>query len=71
VLLMSDSGEPTERRLLESGEDLRSDIIIKGQHHSGRSASLDFLERVHHARSSRHQDRSRTETAWMKRGRAR
>jgi ComEC/Rec2-related protein len=46
VLLMSDSGQMTERLLLESGQDLRSDIIIKGQHHSGRSGSTEFLERV-------------------------
>ena len=46
VLVMSDSGEETERMLLASGEDLRSDILIKGQHHSGRSGSGEFLERV-------------------------
>ena len=46
VLLMSDSGEATERALLASGADLRSDIIIKGQHHSGRSGLPEFLDRV-------------------------
>ena len=46
VLLMSDSGETTERALLDSGEDLQSDIIIKGQHHSGQSGSEEFLARV-------------------------
>jgi len=46
VLLTSDSGEATERHLVATGEDLRSDVIIKGQHHSGRSASPEFLERV-------------------------
>ncbi|CAA9238377.1 MAG: hypothetical protein AVDCRST_MAG42-1550 [uncultured Chthoniobacterales bacterium] len=46
VLLMSDSGEATERLLLASGEDLRSDILIKGQHHSGRSGSAHFIDAV-------------------------
>ena len=46
VLLMSDSGEATERALLASGEDLQSDIIVKGQHHSGQSGSEEFLARV-------------------------
>jgi ComEC/Rec2-related protein len=46
VLLMSDSGEATERALLAAGEDLQSDILIKGQHHSGRSGLPEFLDRV-------------------------
>jgi ComEC/Rec2-related protein len=46
VLLMSDSGVATERSLLASGMDLRSDIIIKGQHHSGTSGSPEFLDAV-------------------------
>ena len=46
VLLMSDSGDATERALLGSGADLRSDLLIKGQHRSGVSASPDFLEAV-------------------------
>lgn len=46
ILLMSDSGEPTERYLLDNCADLRSDIIIKGQHHSAASASPEFLDRV-------------------------
>ena len=46
VLLMSDSGDTTERSLLGSGRDLRSDIIIKGQHHSGTSGSPEFLDAV-------------------------
>ena len=46
VLLMSDSGEATERHLMERGDDLRSDVLIKGQHHSGRSATAEFLNRV-------------------------
>ncbi|MFL6513994.1 MAG: ComEC/Rec2 family competence protein [Chthoniobacterales bacterium] len=46
ILLMSDSGVATENALLHSGIDLRSEIIIKGQHHSGRSGSLPFLDAV-------------------------
>ncbi len=46
VLILSDSGEATERLLLGSGAELRSDIIIKGQHHSGLSGSAEFLDRV-------------------------
>ena len=41
---MSDSGIETERRLMESHFDLHSDIIIKGQHHSGKSGSDEFLD---------------------------
>jgi competence protein ComEC len=46
VLLVSDSGESTERALLEQRADLRSDLLIKGQHHSGASGSPDFLDAV-------------------------
>ena len=46
ILLMSDSGEKTERALLTYGLDLHSDIIIKGQHHSGQSGSDPFLDAV-------------------------
>lgn len=46
VLLMSDSGDATERSLLDRRADLRSDLLIKGQHHSGASGSPDFLEAV-------------------------
>ncbi len=46
ILLMADSGPETENTLVRSGVDLRSDIIIKGQHHSGESGSLPFLEAV-------------------------
>ena len=43
---MSDNGFATERALLASGLNLRSDILVKGQHHSGRSGSDKFLEAV-------------------------
>jgi ComEC/Rec2-related protein len=46
ILLMSDSGFATEKALLDSSVDLRSDIIIKGQHHSGQSGSDEFLKAV-------------------------
>jgi competence protein ComEC len=46
VLLMSDSGEATERALLEQHLDMRSDLLIKGQHHSGTSGGPDFLDAV-------------------------
>jgi len=46
ILFMSDSGEKTENSLLAYGLNLRSDIIIKGQHHSGQSGSNRFLDAV-------------------------
>jgi len=46
VLFTSDSGEATEHYLLKSDANLRSDIIVKGQHRSGISGSSEFLDRV-------------------------
>ena len=46
VLFMSDSGYPTETALLKSNPDLRSDVLIKGQHHSGNSGLDAFCEAV-------------------------
>ena len=46
VLFMSDSGYAAERALIESKSDLRSDVLIKGQHHSGRSGLDSFLVAV-------------------------
>jgi competence protein ComEC len=46
ILFMSDSGIRTEQALLVSHLDLRSDIVIKGQHHSGESGSDAFLDAV-------------------------
>jgi competence protein ComEC len=46
VLFMSDNGEETERALLSNGSDLQSDIVVKGQHHSGISGSAPFLDAV-------------------------
>jgi len=44
ILLMSDSGEATERSLMSSHVDLRSDILVKGQNHSTQSGSDVFLD---------------------------
>jgi competence protein ComEC len=46
ILFMSDSGYATEKALLDTGTDLRSDILIKGQHRSGQSGSAAFLDAV-------------------------
>ncbi len=48
VLLVSDSGRRTEESLqqLTSPNELRSDVLIKGQHYSGESGSAEFLETV-------------------------
>jgi competence protein ComEC len=46
VLMMSDSGETTENILLEKYPDLRCEILIKGQHHTGVSTTPAFLDRV-------------------------
>jgi competence protein ComEC len=46
ILFMSDSGDATEKSLIGSGVDLRSDILVKGQHHSGSSGSDNFLDAV-------------------------
>jgi len=45
-LFMSDNGEETERALLNNGSNLQSDILVKGQHHSGSSGSAPFLDAV-------------------------
>jgi competence protein ComEC len=46
ILFMSDSGIKTEQALLASRLNLQSDIVIKGQHHSGESGSGAFLDAV-------------------------
>lgn len=46
VLFMSDNGAETERALLRNGSDLQSDILVKGQHHSGISGSAPLLDAV-------------------------
>src|SRR6266403_924941 len=44
ILFMSDAGIKTEQALLARRLDLRSDIVVKGQHHSGESGSEAFLD---------------------------
>jgi len=44
VLLVSDSGFFTEHWLLDHKQDLKSDILIKGQNATDVSGSLDFIE---------------------------
>src|SRR5213593_4238391 len=44
VLFVSDAGIKTEQTLLDRHSDLRSDIVVKGQHHSGESGSEAFLD---------------------------
>jgi competence protein ComEC len=44
ILFMSDAGIKTEQALLASCLNLQSDIIVKGQHHSGESSSDAFLD---------------------------
>ena len=45
VLFESDAGAEAEIALVGSG-DLKSDILIKGQHHSGDSGTPEFLDEV-------------------------
>jgi competence protein ComEC len=46
VLFMSDAGYATEQALLVSRLNLRSDILVKGQHRSGSSGSDAFFDAV-------------------------
>ena len=46
VLLVFDSGRATERLLLARPNELRSNILIKGQHYTGQSGSAQFLDAV-------------------------
>ena len=46
VLFMSDSGFSTEQWLLENEPDLRSDLLVKGQHGRDFSGTMEFLARV-------------------------
>ena len=69
ILFMSDSGIKTEQALLASGLNLQSDIIIKGQHHSGESGSDAFLDatrpRLIIATSRDFPDYERISDAWV------
>ena len=46
ILFTSDAGSATENWLLQHHNDLRSDVLIKGQHHSGKSGTDAFLDAV-------------------------
>src|SRR5437868_4801067 len=46
VLFESDAGLDAESALLGYGDDLRSDILIKGQHQTGGSGSAGFINAV-------------------------
>jgi len=75
VLLTSDSGIKTEEELLRRNADLRSDILIKGQHHSGESGSEAFLNAVRPrliiATSSDFPEHERLSDNWVENMRAR
>jgi beta-lactamase superfamily II metal-dependent hydrolase len=75
VLLLSDSGAETERLLLAQPNELRSDVLIKGQHYSGESGSEKFLDLVQPqvivATSADFPARERISDAWAQRVRAR
>jgi competence protein ComEC len=75
VLLMSDSGDATERTLIDAGTNLRSDIVVKGQNHSGQSASDVFLDATRPtlivATSRDFPEYERVNDAWADRVRAR
>ncbi len=46
ILFTSDSGFYTERWLLDHERDLRSDVLVKGQHVSDLSGTMEFLHAV-------------------------
>jgi ComEC/Rec2-related protein len=47
ILLTNDAGFVTEKALLASGEDLRADILIKGQNTADYSGLPEFINAVH------------------------
>ena len=75
ILQVSDSGDSTERELLKSPADLRSDILVKGQHVSGNSGSDEFLDAVQPrliiATSCDFPERERLPDAWVEKVRGR
>ena len=75
ILFVADSGYATEKALLSSKSDLRSDILVKGQHHSGNSGLDVFLEAVQPrliiATSRDFPQRERISDEWAERVRAR
>lgn len=75
VLFMSDSGAETERALLSNGSDLQSQILVKGQHHTGVSGSGAFLDAVRPrliiATSTQFPERERVSDEWAEQLRTR
>jgi competence protein ComEC len=75
ILFMSDSGYATEKWLLASAADLRSEILIKGQHYSGNSGSDAFLNAVQSrliiATSRDFPEHERISDEWVERVRSR
>src|SRR5215813_4979208 len=75
VLFMSDNGAQTEAALLGNGSDLQSEILVKGQHHSGISGSAPFLDAVQPrliiATSSEFPEKERISEQWAEQLRAR
>jgi competence protein ComEC len=75
ILFMSDNGAETERSLLSNGSELQSEILVKGQHHSGISGSVPFLDAVRPrliiATSREFPDRERITEQWTEQLRAR
>src|SRR5436309_1308935 len=69
ILFVSDSGIETEQALLARHLDLRSDIIIKVQHHFGESGSEAFLDaarpRLVIATSRDFPDHERIKDSWI------
>jgi competence protein ComEC len=75
ILFVSDSGDATEKSLIGSRVDLRSDILVKGQHRSGNSGSDNFLDAVQPrlivATSRDFPQQERISDEWARRVRAR
>ena len=75
VLFMSDNGAEIERALLNNSSELQSDVIVKGQHHSGISGSAPFLDSVRPrliiATSSEFPDYERISEQWAEQLRTR
>ena len=71
ILFLSDSGYATEEMLLGSKSELRSDILVKGQHHSGNSGLDKFLDvvqpRLIIATSRDFPQQERIQDAWAER----
>src|SRR5262245_16073334 len=75
ALFMSDSGAETERALLSNGSVLQSEILVKGQHYSGLSGSVPFLDavwpRLIIATSTEFPDHERISEQWVEQLRTR